>query len=279
MRPLVDVQEVDVAYADDQNQLNVAIRGVSFSLEAGGSLGIAGETGAGKSTLARAIAAMETLTRGQIWVDDSCVASCLQKDVLSPAKLRQARRQFQILFQDPSSSLSPRMTVESIIAEGALAHGLWQKSEVVQHVEATLRQMNLASALANRYPNELSGGERRRVALARIIVLKPKLLILDEPTAGLDAENVDDLLQLLSELRQQNDVSLVVVSHDLAVLRRLSDEIMVMRRGQVLEKAPTEQFFHAPETEYSRALIQAASGDTAWIEPQARGEDPLSSEF
>ncbi len=266
-------ENVSVAY---ESQGGVAakqvLRNVSFTIAPGESFGIAGETGAGKSTLARAAAALESLKTGRIFVGDQCIAAAQQGEALGGAALRKLRPRFQILFQDPGSCLSPRMTVGSIVAEGALAHRLWQKSESRLRVAALLEQMNLSPKMASRFINELSGGERRRVAFARVYAVEPRLLILDEPTAGLDPQILEDFLALVSSASAIRHTSLLVISHDLLALKRLTGTMAIMRQGEFVEMGTTAEVFSQPQCAYAKALIEAGAGDVAWIaDGDARG--------
>ena len=229
-----------------------AVDKVSLTLKQGQTIGIVGESGSGKSTLGRALIRLIE-ARGDIRLFGQPTAG------LDAAGLRALRRRVQIVFQDPYGSLSPRMTVGEIVSEGLRVHepGLDGRARERQ-VVAALQDVSLDPALRNRYPHEFSGGQRQRIAIARAIILKPKVLVLDEPTSALDRSVQKDIVELLRRLQAEHGLSYLFISHDLSVVRALSDWIMVMRRGELVEAGPTEQVFLAPEAAYTRELIAAA---------------------
>ncbi len=266
-QPLLKMENVSVNYPGHGENLSRGIEAINFSVMAGQHWGVAGETGAGKSTLARAAAALEHLSQGRVFLDGICTASAKLGEAITGEPLRQARKSFQIMFQDPASSLSPRLNIEMIVAEGALAHGLWQQSDVQDGVQKALEEVGLDGAMRTRFPHELSGGERRRVALARVKAVQPKLLILDEPTAGLDQENVHDILNLLQDSSSLGVMTLMVVSHDLSFLKYLCSNMAILRGGRIVEKGETQDIFSRPQEPYTQALVQASSGLEAWVDP------------
>ena len=229
-----------------------AVDKVSLTLKQGQTIGIVGESGSGKSTLGRALIRLIE-ARGDIRLFGQPTAG------LDAAGLRALRRRVQIVFQDPYGSLSPRMTVGEIVSEGLRVHepGLDGRARE-RAVVAALQDVSLDPALRNRYPHEFSGGQRQRIAIARAIILKPKVLVLDEPTSALDRSVQKDIVELLRRLQAEHGLSYLFISHDLSVVRALSDWIMVMRRGELVEAGPTEQVFLAPEAAYTRELIAAA---------------------
>ncbi|MBS7545024.1 ABC transporter ATP-binding protein [Ancylobacter oerskovii] len=231
-----------------------AVDRVSLTLKRGQTIGIVGESGSGKSTLGRALIRLID-GKGDIRLFGRPVGE------LDAAGLRALRRQVQIVFQDPYGSLSPRMTVGEIVSEGLRVHEpeLDARSRERQ-VIAALEDVTLDPALRNRYPHEFSGGQRQRIAIARALILKPRVLVLDEPTSALDRSVQKGIVELLRRLQREHGLSYLFISHDLSVVRALSDWIMVMRRGQLVEAGPTEDVYEAPAAAYTRELIAAAYG-------------------
>jgi len=164
----------------------------------------------------------------------------------------------QIVFQDPYGSLSPRMTIEEIVAEGLEVQGVKDRTERSRRVIEALNDVQLDPAIRERYPHEFSGGQRQRIAIARALVLRPKLIVLDEPTSALDRSVQKQIVELLRSLQSRYQLSYLFISHDLAVVRALSHRIMVMQAGELVEEGETEALFQSPQTEYTRALIQAS---------------------
>jgi oligopeptide/dipeptide ABC transporter ATP-binding protein len=229
-----------------------ALSAVSLELRAGEALGIVGESGSGKSTLARAVLALLPASSGRVvWMGRELAA-------LSPRELRALRRDLQIVFQDPFGSLDPRMTVAEIVAEPLRVHepSLTAAARNAA-VGATLERVELPAALAGRYPHELSGGQCQRVGIARAMVLAPRLLVCDEPLSALDAPTQRQIAALLAELRRASGMSLLFISHNLALVRELCARVLVMYLGRRMELAPTAQLFAAPRHPYSRELLAA----------------------
>jgi microcin C transport system ATP-binding protein len=229
-----------------------AVDDISLEVHRGETLGVVGESGSGKSTLGMALLRL-LKPQGTIEFDGHALND------LSARQLRPLRREIQVVFQDPFASLSPRMSVEQIVAEGLDLHGLAKTSaERERMVAQALAEVALDPELRHRYPHELSGGQRQRVAFARALVLKPKLVILDEPTSALDRSVQAQVVALLRELQARHQLAYVFISHDLKVVRALSHRIMVMRQGKVVEAGPSEQVFNNPQQAYTRELLTAA---------------------
>ena len=233
-----------------------AVNDASLSLRAGETLGIVGESGSGKTTLALAIARL-TRSEGKIVFLGRDI-SAGARDGTGRAALRALRRDMQIVFQDPYGSLSPRMTVEEIIAEGLGVHGVPTGGSARQAVAAIMEEVGLDPAMMHRYPHEFSGGQRQRIAVARAMILQPKLVILDEPTSALDMTVQVQIVELLRNLQRRHGLAYLFISHDLRVVRAMAHQILVMKSGDVLEYGPAAQIFDAPESEYTRALLAAA---------------------
>ncbi|WP_181702144.1 ABC transporter ATP-binding protein [Chthonobacter albigriseus] len=231
-----------------------AVNGVSLALHAGQTIGIVGESGSGKSTLGRALLRLNHGV-GQIRFENHDISTA------DRAGMRKHRRQLQLVFQDPFGSLSPRMTAGQIVTEGLLVHEpqLSAADRDRRAVEA-LREVGLDPASRNRYPHEFSGGQRQRIAIARAMILKPKVVVLDEPTSALDRSVQKQIVDLLRHLQEKHGLAYLFISHDLAVVRALSDHIMVMKNGKVVEEGPTDAIFDAPREAYTRQLMAAALG-------------------
>ena len=229
-----------------------AVDGIDLRLRAGQTLGVVGESGSGKSTLGRALLRLLP-SEGAIRFEGRDLQAQGRKE------LRPLRRELQLVFQDPFGSLSPRMTVGQIVTEGLLVHepGLSAKDRDRRAVQA-LAEVQLDPELRNRFPHEFSGGQRQRIAIARAIILKPKLVVLDEPTSALDRSVQKQVLALLRDLQEKNRLTYIFISHDLAVVRAMADEVLVMKSGRVVEQGPTEAIYERPREAYTRALIAAA---------------------
>jgi microcin C transport system ATP-binding protein len=230
-----------------------AVDGVSLSVRSGETVGVVGESGSGKTTLGLALLRLEP-SRGAIRFDGRAI------DGLRGRAMRPLRREMQIVFQDPFSSLSPRMSIAQIIQEGLNVHGIGRDAAERDRLVITgLEEVGLDPETRHRYPHEFSGGQRQRVAIARAIVLKPKLLVLDEPTSALDRSVQAQIVELLRTLQARHRLAYLFISHDLAVVRALSHQIIVMRAGEVVEQGLAEQVFGQPSHPYTRALIAAAT--------------------
>jgi microcin C transport system ATP-binding protein len=228
-----------------------AVNAASFSVRAGETLGIVGESGSGKTTLALAIMRL---------ISSVGPINFLGRDLqgLRNRQLRPLRRDMQMVFQDPYGSLSPRMTVEQIVAEGLGVHGLEPGQDQRHLVETILREVGLDPTLLNRYPHEFSGGQRQRIAIARAMILRPKLLVLDEPTSALDMTVQVQIVDLLRDLQKRHGLAYLFISHDLRVVRAVSHKVLVMRHGDILESGVGAEVFDNPRTDYTKALMAAA---------------------
>jgi oligopeptide/dipeptide ABC transporter ATP-binding protein len=228
-----------------------AVRGVSLELEAGRTIGIVGESGCGKSTLARLLVGLEAPTSGTIEIDGTPVTAG------STHERRELARRVQLVFQDPFSSLDPRLTVERALREVLKVHRLGERSERDQRVGELLEMVALGSRFATRYPHELSGGQAQRVAIARALAVEPRILVLDEPTSALDVSVRAEVMNLLMRLQDDLELTYVFISHDLGMVRHISDQIEVMYLGRVVEAGPYNLVLDDSRHPYTRALAAA----------------------
>ena len=229
-----------------------AVDGISFAVRQGETVGIVGESGSGKTTLGMALLRLER-SKGNIYFKGRNIQN------LSSSEMQPLRRELQVVFQDPFGSLSPRMSVGQIIEEGLKVHGLGEtQSNRDKMVVEVLEEVELNPANRHRYPHEFSGGQRQRIAIARAIVLKPKFIVLDEPTSALDRSVQAQIVDLLRRIQLEHDLAYMFISHDLRVVKALSDYVFVLRAGKVMEQGPTAQLFDNPEHPYTRALMAAA---------------------
>lgn len=229
-----------------------AIEDVSFSVKRGSSLGLVGESGSGKSTTARCVAGLITADSGDV------VLNGRQIDGLDRSLMRKVRRHLQVVFQDPFSSLDPRMTAEELVGEGLLVHGL-QKDKRARR-DAVVRNLELVGLSASdleRYPRAFSGGQRQRIAIARAIAVRPQLLICDEPVSSLDVSVQAQVLNLLLDLKAELGLSILFIAHDLAVVRYLCDDMVVMNEGRVVEAGARDDIFDSPRHPYTKSLLAA----------------------
>ncbi len=243
-----------------QKNILKAVDGVSLKIAEGTTLGVVGESGSGKSTLAMCVLQL-TRCRGRILYHRQ--GTTIELSSLSASGMRPLRKDMQIVFQDPFSSLSPRLSVEQIIGEGLKVHKIGNRKQRRRLVAKVLEEVELASDMAARFPHEFSGGQRQRIAIARALVLRPRLLILDEPTSALDMTIQAQVIELLRRLQRRHNMTYIFITHDLRVIRSLADHIAVMRRGKVVEYGPCNRLFAAPEHPYTKTLFHAAFPDVS----------------
>ena len=228
-----------------------AVDGVSFTLQRGKTLGIVGESGSGKSTLGQAILRLVE-SEGNIRFGNK------QLSLLNQRLMRPLRRQIQVVFQDPFGSLSPRMSVQQIIAEGLLTHGIGSEAEREAAVIRVLEEVGLDPQSRHRYPHEFSGGQRQRISIARALVLEPALILLDEPTSALDRTVQKQVVELLRQLQIRHGLTYLFISHDLAVVHALAHDLMVIKDGKVVEQGSSREIFAAPKHPYTQELLKAS---------------------
>ena len=254
--PLLEAEDLHRSYphrgrSDDRVE---AVAGIDFAVDVGEAFGIVGQSGAGKSTLARLLLALETPDRGWVRFDGHPISSLPEQEV------RILRRRFQAVFQDPSTSLDPRLTVETIIAEPLRAHRIGNAAQRRARVRELLDGVGLPAGSERSYPNSFSGGERQRIAIARALAPEPQLLILDEPVSSLDVSVQAQILDLIMELRRRLGLTIVLIAHDLAVVREVCDRVAVMHRGVFVETGAIGEVLDRPTHPYTRALLEAAPG-------------------
>ncbi len=229
-----------------------AVDNIDLFLREGETLGIVGESGSGKSTLGRCLLRLENCT-GDIFFDN------IQIDQLKHTALRPLRKEFQVVFQDPYSSLSPRMTIEQIVGEGLQIHfPELNKAQRRVKIKKVLTEVGLEEDILWRYPHEFSGGQRQRIAIARVVILEPKLILLDEPTSALDVSVQKQVLVLLRELQERYKISYLFITHDLKVIEAVAHRIMVMKNGKIIETGETSQVFNEPRETYTKNLLTAS---------------------
>jgi peptide/nickel transport system ATP-binding protein len=249
-RPLVaQLRDVAVRYA---RRGEPVVSGIDLELRAGETLGLVGESGSGKSTIGRALAGLVPVVAGSVEVDGSDLRTA------RGGRLRELRSHVGIVFQDPASSLNPRQTIGWSIAEPLLVHGTASTAERAERVRELLVAVQLDPSWAERFPHQLSGGQRQRVAVARALALRPALVIADEPTSALDVTVQAAVLDLLADLQQEFGFGMLLISHDLAVVRQLADEVVVLHRGRVVERGTTDAVLDDPQQDYTRMLLAAA---------------------
>ncbi|OYW96163.1 MAG: microcin ABC transporter ATP-binding protein, partial [Pseudomonadales bacterium 32-61-5] len=265
--PLLEVKDLRVWFPVKKGLLRrtvdhiKAVDGVTFSLPKGQTLGIVGESGSGKSTLGLAILRLLS-SRGEIRFQNQALESMSQRAV------RPLRRQMQVVFQDPFGSLSPRMSVGQIVGEGLDIHGMGNAEEQAQAIIDALVEVGLDPESRHRYPHEFSGGQRQRIAIARALVLKPELILLDEPTSALDRTVQRQVVELLRSLQAKYNLTYLFISHDLAVVRALSHQMMVVRHGKVVEQGTARTIFAAPQHPYTQQLLESAFMTTTAEQPE-----------
>ena len=231
-----------------------AVNDVNLSINQGEILGLVGESGCGKSTLSRLIMQLLTPTSGSVVLEDEWLAS------LSPNQVRERRVDFQMIFQDPYASLNPRMTIYSTIAEAVLTRNPYQANDkelLFQSVAELMEKVGLDRRFIRKYPHEFSGGQRQRIAIARALATQPKLIIADEPVSALDVSIQSQILNLLRQLRDELNLTMIFISHDLSVVRYISDRIAVMEEGRIVEVGPAEEVFENPQSECAKTLLKA----------------------
>lgn len=250
MSKLIEVKNLKKYFHTPKGQLH-AVDDVSFSIEAGKTMGVVGESGCGKSTLGRTIIHLQESSGGQIFYDGEDITTVNKK------KLYDLRRNMQIIFQDPYSSVNPRMTVEQTIQEPLLLSKKYNKKELAEETTRLMDMVGIDQRLRLSYPHELDGGRRQRVGIGRALAMNPKFIVCDEPVSALDVSIQAQVLNLLQDLQEEYGLTYMFVTHDLSVVRHISDDICVMYLGQLVETAPSKELFIHPLHPYTKALLSA----------------------
>jgi oligopeptide transport system ATP-binding protein len=229
-----------------------AVDGVSFNIEEGTTVGLVGESGSGKTTIGRTILKLIPITSGEIWFDGKNITN------LGESEFRPFRRQMQMIFQDPFGSLNPRMTIGDIIGEALEIHfPEMTRNDRRDRVAELLTQVGLKPEFIARYPHEFSGGQRQRIGIARALAVKPKFIVCDEPVSALDVSVQAQIVNLLQDLQEQLGLTYLFIAHDLAVVEHVSDQVLVMYRGKIVESASAEAIYENPQHEYTKKLLAA----------------------
>ena len=250
MPAMLEVRNLKKYFKNPAGTLH-AVDDISFSLEKGKTLGVVGESGCGKTTLGRTVMHLIEPTAGEISFEG--------KDISKPTKaeVKQIRRDMQIIFQDPFSSLNPRMSVRDTIKEPLVLHTKMSKEEIRAETRKLMEIVGIAARFENSYPHELDGGRRQRIGIARALSLKPKFIVCDEPVSALDVSIQAQIINLLISLQEERGLAFMFVTHDLSVVKHISDDVMVMYLGQMVEKAPSKEMFRSPLHPYTKALLSA----------------------
>ncbi|CAA0116639.1 Glutathione import ATP-binding protein GsiA [Halioglobus japonicus] len=251
--PLVTVRNLCTWFRSGKSPVK-AVDDVSFDILRGEVLGLVGESGSGKSTIGRSLLRLVPVTSGQVQFDGIDVTA------LRGRELKNLRRRMQFIFQDPFASLNPRMTVYDTLAEPLLLHGLETRKTVGAHVLQLMDDVGLARAFVRKYPHEFSGGQRQRIAIGRALATRPEFVVADEPVSALDVTIQAQVLELMRELGREYGLTMLFISHDLAVVRQLADRIIVLNKGKVVEQARTEDLFERPQQTYTQQLLQSIPG-------------------
>ena len=240
-----------------------AVDGVSFSIRPGETLGLVGESGSGKTTVGRCIIQLNQATSGEVWLDDTDLCKANSK------QLRTMRRRMQMVFQDPYSSLNPRMSIGAIIGEPMMVHNLVNgKREMREQISELLHVVGLNPSMADRYPHEFSGGQRQRIGIARAIAVRPDFIVADEPVSALDVSIQAQLINLLDDIQEQFNLTFLFIAHDLSVVRHMSENVAVMYLGKIMERAERYDLYEDPLHPYTRALLSSVPVPNPRIEAQ-----------
>ncbi len=252
---LIEVDQLRTWFpGSGQSEPVKAVDGVSFNINRGEVLGLVGESGSGKSTLGRSIMRLAAITEGSVVFDGTDVTALEGRD------LKDFRRRMQMIFQDPFASLNPRMTVYDTLAEPLLLHGICDRKNLDGHIAKLMDDVGLARGFIRKYPHEFSGGQRQRIAIGRALATQPEFIVADEPVSALDVTIQAQILDLLLALGEEHQLTMLFVSHDMAVIRRIADRVLVMYRGKIVEAGTVSQVFDQPSEPYTQSLLASIPG-------------------
>ena len=247
-QPLLEIRDLEVMFGAGKNS-TVAVDGVSFTLDRGRTLGIVGQSGSGKTTLARAVMQLIPIAHGGVFFDGIDLTG------LAPKPMRTIRRRMQMVFQDPGGSLNEYMRVGNIVTEPLLVHGIASGDELESSALELLQAVGLEEDDARRFPHEFSGGQKQRIAIARAIALRPEFIVCDEPTSALDVSVQATILNLLSDLRDEMNLTILFITHDLAVVHQFCDDVLVMDNGKIVESGTVDAVIHSPTNKVTQDLL------------------------
>lgn len=248
--PLLSVRDLSKHYTSRGARLNI-LQGISFDIGKGEVVGLVGESGSGKTTIGRSVLRLVEPSSGSVRFDGKELTD------LSASALRQQRPRMQYIFQDPFASLSPRMTIGEILTEGLKIQGIGSARDRLERAQAALAQVELPADAINRYAHEFSGGQRQRIGIARALTLSPEFIVADEPVSALDVSIQAQVINLLRELQQRLGLTMLFISHDLAVVEYICDRVIVLYLGRIMEIAPSADLYARPQHPYTRALLSA----------------------
>ncbi|EJT02453.1 oligopeptide/dipeptide ABC transporter ATP-binding protein [Rhizobium sp. CCGE 510] len=248
--PLLSVRDLSKHYTSRGTRLNI-LEGISFDIGKGEVVGLVGESGSGKTTIGRSVLRLVEPSSGSVRFDGN------ELTALSAAALRRQRRRMQYIFQDPFASLSPRMTIGEILTEGLKIQGIGTTRDRLERAQSALAEVDLPTEAINRYAHEFSGGQRQRIGIARALTLQPEFIVADEPVSALDVSIQAQVINLLRELQQRLGLTMLFISHDLAVVEYICDRVIVLYLGRIMEIAPSADLYARPQHPYTRALLSA----------------------
>lgn len=249
-KPLVSVRDLTKHYVSRGVKLSI-LEGISFDIAKGEVVGLVGESGSGKTTIGRSILRLVEPSSGSVKFDGT------ELTTLSASQMRQARRRLQYIFQDPFASLSPRMTIGQILTEGLKIQRIGTSAERLERARSALEEVDLPAESINRYAHEFSGGQRQRIGIARALTLAPEFIVADEPVSALDVSIQAQVINLLRDLQQRHDLTMLFISHDLAVVEYICDRVIVLYLGRIMEIASSADLYARPQHPYTRALLSA----------------------
>ncbi|PKL13951.1 MAG: oligopeptide ABC transporter ATP-binding protein OppF [Spirochaetae bacterium HGW-Spirochaetae-6] len=261
---MLDVKNLSVHFG-----AKTAVRNLSFQIEKGQNLGVIGESGSGKTTLARAL--MRLVPRDCLGKGSMLLYHGRSLEDMGKEELKMLRRDMQLVFQDPFSSFNPRIKIQEALAEGLVVHGLYSKSERLQRVKAILARVGLSEEAGGKYPHEFSGGQRQRLALARVLVLGPSLIIADEPVSALDVSVQAQILNLMLDLKEKLNLTYILIAHDLGIVDYFCDRILVMYQGELMESG-AKNILREPFHPYTKLLLHSRPGGEKYVPERSMGD-------